>query len=163
MKFRKCENCGKNEVSFHFKSNVNGNVTERHLCSECASKMGALGMGPGGLLGDILGDFFGGARGVPQFDGFGMMIPAFVMPGFGFKAPPAGLPGQIDMDNPGVAAPGVTIDNDLRAKLEINKLRAQMQRAAQEEDFERAAQIRDTIARLERAPSEAKEEIANEI
>ena len=36
----KCENCGKNEVTFVYQSNVNGKVTEKHLCSECAEKLG---------------------------------------------------------------------------------------------------------------------------
>lgn len=28
----KCENCGKNEVTFVYQSNINGKVEERHLC-----------------------------------------------------------------------------------------------------------------------------------
>jgi protein arginine kinase activator len=36
----KCENCGKNEVTFVYQSNLNGQVTEKHLCSECARKLG---------------------------------------------------------------------------------------------------------------------------
>ena len=36
----KCENCGKNEVTFIYQSNINGKVTEKHLCSECAEKLG---------------------------------------------------------------------------------------------------------------------------
>ena len=32
----KCENCGKNEVTFVYRSNVNGHVEEKHLCSDCA-------------------------------------------------------------------------------------------------------------------------------
>ena len=36
----KCEHCGKNEITFIYRSNVNGNVTEKHLCSECAEKLG---------------------------------------------------------------------------------------------------------------------------
>ena len=36
----KCENCGKNEVTFVYQSNINGQVTEKHLCSECAEKLG---------------------------------------------------------------------------------------------------------------------------
>ena len=36
----KCENCGKNEVTFVYQSSVNGNVTEKHLCAECAEKLG---------------------------------------------------------------------------------------------------------------------------
>ena len=36
----KCENCGKNEVTFVYQSNVNGQVTEKRLCAECAEKLG---------------------------------------------------------------------------------------------------------------------------
>ena len=36
----KCQECGKNEVNFHYSSNVDGSVTETHLCSECAAKSG---------------------------------------------------------------------------------------------------------------------------
>ena len=36
----KCENCGKEEVSFHYTSNINGNITEKHLCADCAVKLG---------------------------------------------------------------------------------------------------------------------------
>ena len=36
----KCEHCGKNEVTFMYRSSVNGNVTEQHLCGECAEKLG---------------------------------------------------------------------------------------------------------------------------
>lgn len=34
----KCENCGKNEVTFVYQSNVNGQITEKHLCAECAER-----------------------------------------------------------------------------------------------------------------------------
>ena len=36
----KCTNCGKNEANYHYTSNINGNVTERHLCAECAAGLG---------------------------------------------------------------------------------------------------------------------------
>ena len=36
----KCENCGKNEVTFVYHSNINGKVEEKHLCGECAQQMG---------------------------------------------------------------------------------------------------------------------------
>lgn len=35
-----CQNCGKREATFHYKSNDNGHISERHLCSECAKKEG---------------------------------------------------------------------------------------------------------------------------
>ena len=28
----KCQNCGKNEATFYYKSNINGRVMESHLC-----------------------------------------------------------------------------------------------------------------------------------
>ena len=36
----KCENCGKNEVNFVYQSNINGKVEQKHLCAECAKKLG---------------------------------------------------------------------------------------------------------------------------
>ena len=36
----KCENCGKNEVTFVYRSNINGRTEEHHLCQACAEKLG---------------------------------------------------------------------------------------------------------------------------
>ncbi|MDR2357989.1 MAG: UvrB/UvrC motif-containing protein [Oscillospiraceae bacterium] len=151
----KCENCGRNEVNFHFTSNVNGVVTERHLCSECAAKLGYGGMAsmaPGGLLGGIFSDFLGHGRGIaPIMGALGMAAPAFTAPELVLAAPRTGW--QPDMDTPREAGPNVSLDDDLKKKLEINKLRAQMQNAVQNEDFETAAHIRDRIRKMEGAPS----------
>lgn len=38
-----CQMCSKKEATFHYKSNENGHVTEKHLCRECAEKAGYLG------------------------------------------------------------------------------------------------------------------------
>lgn len=35
-----CEMCMKKEANFHYKSNENGHVTEKHLCRDCARKEG---------------------------------------------------------------------------------------------------------------------------
>ena len=46
----KCDRCGKNEATFYYKSNINGRVTETHLCPDCAGlcdRCGAnLNLGP---------------------------------------------------------------------------------------------------------------------
>ena len=34
----KCEKCNKNEATFHSMTNINGKVTEKHLCSDCAKE-----------------------------------------------------------------------------------------------------------------------------
>lgn len=63
----KCQNCGKSDVNFHYKSNVNGTVTEANLCTECAEKAGY-------NVRDMFnnGGVFGGRGmfGYPVFQGF---------------------------------------------------------------------------------------------
>ena len=69
----KCENCGKNIANVHYKANYNGNVTEKHLCSDCAAKMGL----NNNIFGeDMFNDFFDGFFGrdfFRPFGSFGMM------------------------------------------------------------------------------------------
>ena len=36
----KCSNCGKNNANVSFNQNINGEVTNLHLCEECAHKLG---------------------------------------------------------------------------------------------------------------------------
>jgi len=39
-----CENCKKNNATTYFKQNINGNIQEVYLCSECAAKLDMGGM-----------------------------------------------------------------------------------------------------------------------
>ncbi len=39
-----CENCKKNNATTYFKRNINGNIQEVYLCSECAAKLDMGGM-----------------------------------------------------------------------------------------------------------------------
>lgn len=36
-----CDKCGKKEATFHSRTNINGDISEIHLCDECAKKTGA--------------------------------------------------------------------------------------------------------------------------
>ena len=36
----KCERCGRNEATFYYQSNINGKVTQVHLCPACAEELG---------------------------------------------------------------------------------------------------------------------------
>ncbi len=38
-----CDKCKKNEATTYYKSNINGQITEQHLCSECAKEAGITG------------------------------------------------------------------------------------------------------------------------
>ena len=35
-----CQSCGKNQANTHIKKFINGNLTEYHLCEQCANKIG---------------------------------------------------------------------------------------------------------------------------
>ena len=82
----KCEHCGKNEATFFYKSNVNGHVTQVHLCQDCAQAMGYTSslrrsMGPMSLFGD---DFWSRPFSLlePFMDSFGSrMLTEFPEPG----------------------------------------------------------------------------------
>lgn len=65
--------CSKNQANFHYKSNENGHITQKHLCKECAKKSGYLNddafdlFNPFGVMdnfafensGGLLGELFG--------------------------------------------------------------------------------------------------------
>ena len=156
----KCEHCGKNEATFYYKSNINGQVTEQHLCSDCARALGyADGFGSG-FSG--LNSFFGGMDDlfapVPAmagsffapferaFGSFGGMFPQLsgsccTAPAAASAAVPASAPsdGLVSEDE------HKKLDRERR----VNALRYEMQQAIQSENFERAAQLRDQIHSLE--------------
>jgi len=146
----KCQNCGNNEVSFHYSSNVNGCVTETHLCSECAAKSGY-------DIKRIFGEdsFFGDA--FP----FGMRNTFLPVPILGFGRAPMFAPLLKTGLPPGECAcesscetnvpdpPQVDVDADMLKRREINILREQMRLAADQEDFEKAVELRDKIKHME--------------
>ncbi len=59
-----CEKCGKHTATTHIKTVINGNVTEKYLCSECAASEGLSGNahspfdnnGFASLLASVFGD-----------------------------------------------------------------------------------------------------------
>lgn len=155
----KCENCGKNEVTFVYRSNINGHVTEKHLCSECAEKEGyAKQMQVSGhsLMQDFFNDDFFGR---PLFGN--VFAPHRSLLGRMLESPFDDFFTEI----PALQATSVRQEcvqeekqEDLVSKEEqsrfsrmrkLNALRIEMKRAAREENFERAAQLRDEIRALE--------------
>ena len=102
----KCENCGKNEVTFVYQSNVNGQVEEKHLCAQCAEKLGYMpALGP--------------ARREP--------------------AKEERKDGLVDREE----------ESRFARMRQMNALRMEMKEAVRQENFERAAQLRDEIRALE--------------
>jgi len=146
----KCQNCGKNEVKFHYSSNVNGCVTEAALCAVCAEKSGYSFRGGSLFNGDMLAGFF------PEF--FGMATnPRFgFAPTWQFAAPPQ--VGILQQAQSGQCACGTSplkpttcpgVDEEMKKRREISAMREEMRMAARRDDFERAAELRDRIKQME--------------
>ena len=161
----KCEHCGKNEVTFVYRSNVNGKITEQHLCSECAEKLGVTAR-----LAEHnrrMMNSFDGFFGRSLFDDFFTPVPSLL----GrmnrmlespfediFAAMPALHSGEMPKEEPKQEE---LVDRESQTCFartrELNALRLEMKRAAEQEDFERAAQLRDKIRALEAEQTENKE------
>ena len=148
----KCQNCGKSQVNYHYSSNINGSVTETNLCSECAEKSG---YDIGRLFdnGSVFDRYFpmtnrrGGL--------FSIDMPAIE---YGLLAPFFATPARVRLGETGTCENGcdcATSETDtksIKVDDEMNKRRElyiHMHEAAANEDFERAAEIRDKIKKLE--------------
>ena len=166
----KCQHCGQNDVTFVYRSNINGKVEEQHLCAECAEKLGytkriaaqSRSMMKNFFSNDMFGDsFFGGGL----LDGF---TPMRSLMGRMFENPfddffsdmPALTAGPVAQQEEPKAS-----DEQPAAKEEtpnpydqwrkLNALKLEMGKAVQEENFERAAELRDEIRRLENPDANA--------
>ena len=154
----KCENCGKNEVAFVYQSNVNGHVTEKHLCSECAEKLGytqrfaaqSQQMMQNFFGGGFLEDFFTPHYSLldrmsrmleDPFDDFFTDMPALGAPA-GQTQQQEDLVDQKEQDR-------------FSQERKLNALRMELRRAIQQENFERAAELRDEIHALEAKQADA--------
>ena len=153
MKF---ENCGKNEVTFVYQSNVNGNVTEKHLCAECAEKLGYT-QKLASHSQRMMRNFFGGGL----FEDFFTPLPSLLgrtdrlledpfddffsdMPALGAAAERQEQPQEARDD---------LLEKEERAAVsktrQLNALRMELQKAVREENFERAIELRDQIRGME--------------
>ena len=154
----KCENCGKNEVSFVYQSNINGKVTEKHLCSECARELGyakkladhSRHMMQGFFGSSLLNDFF-----TPTPSLLGRMNRMLEDPFDDFFAEMPALRGnapQKTEEQPPQKQDALVEQEEQEAfsrQRKLNALRMEMRKAVEEENFERAAQLRDEIRALE--------------
>lgn len=165
-----CQNCGKHEATTHIKSVVNGEYTQLHLCTDCAGKLGYgdVFSGFGFDLGDFFGNFFSKpktnlpASKTERCEKCGMSFEEIVKSG---KIGCADCYEKFyDMLLPSIRRiHGKTQHNGKTAKLTdnnpevrektkeeiIEELKTEMKTAIEEQNFERAAEIRDSIKELE--------------
>ena len=165
----KCENCGKNEVTFVYQSNINGKITEKHLCSECAEKLGysqkiashsqrmMQNFFGNSLFGDgFLDDFFAPVPSLlgrmnrmleNPFDDFFSDMPAL-------SAAPAQREEAKEEKKDDLV--GREEQSRFAYMRQLNALKMEMKKAVHQENFERAAELRDQIHSLEESHKEEK-------
>lgn len=162
----KCENCGKNEVTFMYQSNINGQVTEKHLCSECAEKLGYTRKIAAHSR-SMMQNFFGGSLfGNSFFDDFfspmpGLMGRMLEDPFDDFFADMPALGAAQEQKQESQRKQDDLVDGEEQGRFahmrQLNALRMEMKKAVHQENFERAAQLRDQIHQLEEQHKEQKD------
>lgn len=156
----KCQHCGKNDATFYYKQNINGEVSEQHLCADCARELGCDDMMNRSFAEfDAMRDrFFGG------FDSFfaPMLAPVggqYLDPFSEFEQMLTGgrnlLPSASDTkpvsrksEDDGLLT--VQDRSAIDTQRRVNALRSELQQAVEAENFERAAVLRDEIHQLEK-------------
>ena len=146
----RCDRCGKNEATFYYKSNINGKVTQVHLCPQCAEELGYTdSFRSAGMTGGLFGDFFSRPFGMlePFFSGLcSRMLTEFPKP--------VDVLGQARESTPAQEDTGDLLPRDeqdaLTRQRKRNALQTQLNLAVQEERFEEAAKLRDELKALEK-------------
>lgn len=126
----KCEHCGKHEATFYYKSNINGRVTEKHLCPACANAQGYTETFRPVRLFDEVFRPFGMLR------SFDRMLTEF--------------PAPEEMTE--TRRSEELLDREERQTLtkqrQANALRSQLKDAVEREDFETAIRLRDELRQM---------------
>lgn len=146
----RCDRCGRNEATFYYKSNINGKVTQIHLCPQCAEELGYTdSFRSAGMTGGLFGDFFSRPFGMlePFLNGLGArMLTEF--------PEPVDVLGQARESTPAAEENGDLLPKDeqdaLTKQRRRNALQTQLNLAVEAERFEEAANLRDELKALEK-------------
>jgi protein arginine kinase activator len=164
-----CDRCGKNEAAIHFTQIQNNETTTRHLCEGCAHALGLdAGVGAGAAaaaapladflaqMGKALVSETASANGVCP--SCGLTLADFKRTGrlgcprcwSAFEPSLRGLLRKLHGGTQHVGKVYLPPDpTEVDRTARVTSLRRSLQRAVEEEDFERAAGLRDQIRRLE--------------
>ncbi len=160
-----CQSCQKRTATTHIKRIINGELTEQHLCPECAAKMGygSIFGGMGLNLGDLIGSFLGeqsSANSMPaetrckccgstfsDIARSGKVGCAECYQTFRDRLMPSIQRIHGNTRHVGKVPATASVKAQLTAKLE--KAREDLTQAIEAQEFERAAQLRDAIRELE--------------
>ncbi len=157
-----CEQCKQNTATIHVAQVINGKRTEMNLCAECAKECGALTLGEmSSLLSGLLEGAAGRVQAAPalccsrcgltygQFKQTGMLGCANCYKDFRKQLAPVlqRIHGRLQHEGhiPSTAGEGLRLRRQIEAK------RHEMQQAIDQEEFERAAKLRDELRELQAA------------
>lgn len=142
----KCQHCGMNDATFYYRSNVNGRITEQHLCADCAEKLGFReSLRPAGFFGD---DFFTRPFRLfePLFGGLGgRLLTEFPAP---VDVTEEARTAAAEQEQPGPGLVDGAEQERLQKERQRNALQAQMRTAIETENYEEAARLRDELKKL---------------
>ena len=166
-----CQHCYKNEATTHVKLMVNGEYAEYRLCPECARELGYGGMFPdfsdfGGMLSSFLGAALPARSGAARCSICGSTMNDIKKSGkvgcancyelFLSELTPTirGIHGNTEhigkhpvIEYTAEAEPQDTAKTEEPDRL--SSLKAELKKAIENEQFERAAELRDEIKKLE--------------
>ncbi len=171
----KCQHCNKNEATAYFKQNLNGNVTEMHLCEDCAKELGLMSdfsaesFFADTFLGNLLGAGIPAMNvisGIDRCESCGSTFNDIVNSGFAGcadcygkfadKLQPSIFKLHGNAKHVGKSITYTEVDDETEKKQEaakepkseLEKLKDDMKLAIKEQRFEDAAVIRDKIKEL---------------
>lgn len=160
-----CQECGKNSATMHFTKIVNGDITELHLCDECAKKHKEFDFDTTfsfhkfltGLIDNIQGEPFKEENIDIKCDVCGMSYSSFKQSGkFGcshcyesFKSKLIPLLKEVHGHDTHIGKIPKRAGGAIGIKKEIGKLKSQLDILIKNEEFEKAAEVRDKIKSLQ--------------
>ena len=161
-----CQQCHLREANVHYKQIINGKKVEMHLCSQCAEEKGKLTFSPQLCLGSLLGGVGFGSD--TDYPGIGKQpVLRCSMCGMSFddfrRSGKLGCPNcyRVFRDNlepilrrlhGGSEHTGkvpARLADEIKTTNEIERLKAELASAVENEQYEKAAELRDRIRELE--------------
>lgn len=163
-----CDECKQNLATVHLTEMYNGQKTEMHLCPTCAAKKGALMFDPDQFnIPNLLGGFLGGANGL---QGYANAPPQVLCPTCGanfmdirhtgklgcpdcyqaFEQELEAALKRIHGNSQHTGKIPLRSGEKARIKKQVGDLKSQLQGAIMEEDYEKAAEIRDLMKDMEK-------------
>jgi len=157
-----CSECGKKQATIHFVRNINGVTTEKHLCSDCASKYREIQnmdfFSPGDFFKSFLdlGGTWESAYSPPSCERCGFAFKDFQDKGLlgcpdcytAFRDSIIPVLRSAHGNVQHVGEVPRDIDEEAQKRRQIEELKQQISKAVAEENFEKAAELRDRINQM---------------